>query len=107
MWAAKLIRIYHPVKGKERKGAELRPFQVWRMTEISSVASWETSSDASLTLLSGCESLVLGVLRCDSNRGKPWSPTLGQFGSRRNTPATRDFIKLKAEGLRNFSSVPE
>lgn len=33
---------------REKEPCFQTPFQVWRMKEISSVTSWETSSDASL-----------------------------------------------------------
>lgn len=52
---------------REKEPCLQRPFQVWRTKEIFSVTSWETSSDASLTLLSGCESLAPGVLLVQSS----------------------------------------
>lgn len=45
---------------REKEPCLQRPFQVWRTKEISSTTSWETSPDASLTLLADCDSRVPG-----------------------------------------------
>lgn len=64
---------------REKEPCLRRSFQGWRAKEISSIISWETSSDASLTLLGDCESLVPGVPCCITqclgpNRRKPYPP---------------------------------
>ena len=112
MWAAELIRIYHPSQREREKEPYVQgPFQVWRMKEISSVASWETSSDASPTLLGGCESMVPGVLPLQSSVHQPQQKeTIGlntdEFGIPRNTCDTCDSYQTESKSAEKGTSVP-
>ena len=81
------------------------------MKEISSVASWETSSDASPTLLGGCESMVPGVLPLQSSVHQPQQKeTIGlntdEFGIPRNTCDTCDSYQTESKSAEKGTSVP-
>lgn len=99
-WAATLIRIYHPVKGKDRKSLVFRGLpRLWRAKDISSVASWETSFNASLTLLGHRESPVPGAFQLhNSDRRKPYSPAPHRFEIHRNMHDTCDSCKAESRG---------
>ena len=81
------------------------------MKEISSVASWETSSDVSPTLLGGCESLVPGVLPRQSSVHQPQQketigPKTDEFGIPRNTCDTCDSYQTESRSAEKGTSVP-